>query len=307
MASSEIDLVINDPETGNRIIRNSETNLGDLCADAYREKLGADIAFVNGGGIRADIKKGDITFGDVVAVHPYGNEACMIEVTGQQILDALEWASRSNPGENGGFLQVSGLTYEIHNYIESPCVADDKSGFDHITDGERRVKNVKVGGTVIDPEKKYTLGGSGGGTPSYAVKFEANGAKTIKSQLIIRNGTVKEPVQPEKNGYKFAGWYLDKELTQAYDFSTAVTKGFTLYAKWVEVKNENPDLPNKADKPEEPKIAFADVKENDWFYNAVKFVFEIASGVSETVFAPNDKVTRGQFITMLCRACTNNL
>lgn len=159
VAETEVDLVINDPETGNRIIRNSETNLGDLCADAYREKLGADIAFVNGGGIRANIKKGDITFGDIVAVHPYGNEACMIEVTGQQILDALEWASRANPGENGGFLQVSGLTYEIHNYIPSPCTADAQGGFGSIGDGERRVKNVKVGGAAIDPSKKYKLGG----------------------------------------------------------------------------------------------------------------------------------------------------
>lgn len=159
VAETEVDLVINDPESGSRIIRNSETNLGDLCADAYREKLGADIAFVNGGGIRANIKKGDITFGDIVAVHPYGNEVCMIEVTGQQILDALEWASRTNPGENGGFLQVSGLTYEIHNYIPSPCTADAQGGFDSISDGERRVKNVKVGGVDIDVSKKYKLGG----------------------------------------------------------------------------------------------------------------------------------------------------
>lgn len=159
VASTEVKLTITDPATGERIIRNRETNLGDLCADAYRAITGADIAFVNGGGIRADIEPGDITYGDIIAVHPYGNEACMIEVTGQQIADALEWASASNPGESGGFLQVSGLTYEIHNYIDSPCVSDETGAFESIGSGERRVRNIKIGGEDIDYSKKYTLAG----------------------------------------------------------------------------------------------------------------------------------------------------
>jgi len=52
------------------------------------------------------------------------------------------------------------------------------------------------------------------------------------------------------------------------------------------------------------KLTFSDVSESDWFYTAVKFAFlkGITNGVSESLFAPNDKVTRGQFITMLCRA-----
>ena len=129
VAKTDVKLTTTDVVTGERIIRNRETNLGDLCADAYRAKLDADIAFVNGGGIRADIEAGDITFGDIVSVHPYGNEACMIEVTGQQILDALEWGAQANPGELGGFLQVSGLTYEIHNTIPSPCISDSMGGF----------------------------------------------------------------------------------------------------------------------------------------------------------------------------------
>ena len=95
-------------------MRNAETNLGDLCADAYRILLGADIAFVNGGGVRDNIKVGDITYGDIIKVHPFGNEACLVEVTGQQIKDALELGSAAYPGESGGFLQVSGLTYTIN-------------------------------------------------------------------------------------------------------------------------------------------------------------------------------------------------
>lgn len=121
-------------ESGIRLIRSRETNLGDFCADAYRAIAGADIAFVNGGGIRADLSAGDITYGDIIAVHPYGNTLCVVEATGQEILDALEMASRSvmaeisdgenAVGENGGFLQVSGLKYILHrflSFLETPA------------------------------------------------------------------------------------------------------------------------------------------------------------------------------------------
>ena len=162
VASTQVKLTINDPEAVDengkpiRMVRRAETNLGDLCADAYRAQSGADIAFVNGGGIRVNIEAGDITLNDILKVHPFGNAMCVIEVTGQQILDALEWGARNVPGENGGFLQVSGLSYEIHTYIENPCKQDENTLFAGI-EGERRVKNVLVNGEPIDPEATYTL------------------------------------------------------------------------------------------------------------------------------------------------------
>ena len=164
VASTAVTLTINDPEavdsSGNpvRMIRRAETNLGDLCADAARDQSGADIAFVNGGSIRVSIEKGDITFGNILAVHPFGSMLCVLEVTGQQILDALEWSCRSVPDENGGFNQVSGLTFEINSAIDSPCKAD-KDGMCVGIEGERRVQNVMVGGEALDPEKTYTLAG----------------------------------------------------------------------------------------------------------------------------------------------------
>ena len=91
-------------------------------------------------------------------MYPYNVSLCMIEATGQQILDALEWGARVVPKEFGGFLQVSGLTYEIHSYIPTPCVADENAMFAGV-EGERRVKNVLVGGEPIDPERTYTLAG----------------------------------------------------------------------------------------------------------------------------------------------------
>ena len=164
VAKASVDLFIHDPtartEDGKpvRIIRNTETNLGDLCADAYLDQSGADIAFVNGGGIRVPINQGDITLNDILKVHPFGNALTVIEVTGQQVLDALEWSVHVMPGEFGGFNQVSGLTLEVDPTIESPCVQDENGLFDHVDDTkERRVRNVLVHGEPLDPEKIYTL------------------------------------------------------------------------------------------------------------------------------------------------------
>ena len=165
VARSTVELTINDAEAVDnngspiRMVRRAETNLGDLCADAYRAQSGADIAVVNGGGIRVSISAGEITRGDILSVNPFGNEMCVIEVSGQQILDALEWACRVVPEEQGGFLQVSGMSFEIHTYIESSCVSDEDGMFVGIGD-TRRVRNVLVGGEPLDPSATYSLAGN---------------------------------------------------------------------------------------------------------------------------------------------------
>ncbi len=162
VASTSVELTINDPvevddnDKPIRKIRSAETNLGDLCADAYRDQTGADIAFVNGGGVRASIGKGDVTLGDIIRVHPFGNMLCMVEVSGQTILDALEWGARKVPDESGSFLQVSGLTYEIDTTVPNSCEEDENGMFIKIS-GKRRVGNVKVNGEPIDPARKYKV------------------------------------------------------------------------------------------------------------------------------------------------------
>ena len=165
VAATTVELIINDPvaktEDGKpiRIIRNAETNLGDLCADAYLDQSsGADIALVNGGGIRVAINKGDITLNDILRVHPFGNSLTVIEATGQQVLDALEWSVHSLPGEFGGFDHVAGLTFEYDATIPTPCVEDESKMFDHVNDAmERRVRNVLVAGEPLDPAKIYKV------------------------------------------------------------------------------------------------------------------------------------------------------
>jgi len=76
--------------------------------------------------------------------------------------------------------------------------------------------------------RSYSSGSEG----SCTVKFETNGGSKIHNKNVTRNSKVSEPKVPTKDGYEFAGWYSDKELTKIYDFSTAVTKKITLYAKW---------------------------------------------------------------------------
>ena len=156
VASTPYDLTVNDPDTGERAVRNAETNLGDLCADAYRIRTGADAGLINGGGVRASLAAGDMTYGDIIEVQPFGNSLCVLEVTGQQLLDCLEMGARYYPEENGAFMQVSGLTYEIHSYIKSSVTTDESGNFTGVS-GEYRVKNVLVGGEPLDTERVYTV------------------------------------------------------------------------------------------------------------------------------------------------------
>ena len=169
VAHTEVELSITD-ENGVRAVRNRETAIGDLCADAYRAVADTVIAFVNGGGIRATIKKGDITTANMISVHPYGNALCSCYATGAEILDALEHSVVNTAataasdgkavGESGGFLQVSGIKFTIDTSIPSSVKKDDKGLFVAV-EGERRVKDVFVeenGEWVpIDPEKTYTV------------------------------------------------------------------------------------------------------------------------------------------------------
>ena len=201
VAKTEVELTINGAD-GKRAVRSAETNLGDLCADAYRVMLGADVAFVNGGGVRANLAAGDITYGDIVNVHPFGNEACLVKVTGQQIKDALELGASAYPGESGGFLQVSGLTYTIDSTIPSSVVRDEKNMFVKV-DGAYRVTDIQVGGQPLDVNKTYTLA-----SHNYMLKSQGDGyamfgtdnVEIIKDCVMIDNQVLINYIVEELNG-----------------------------------------------------------------------------------------------------------
>lgn len=150
------DLKIAD-ETG-RIVRNKETNLGDFCADALRDSLDTDIAFINGGGIRSSIPKGDIALKDVLGVYTFQNKVGKAALTGSQILDILEYSVYSLPNEFGGFLQVSNMTFDVDMSINSSVRTDSNDFFLPLdSSSERRIKNVKIAGEDIVTDKIYTV------------------------------------------------------------------------------------------------------------------------------------------------------
>ena len=173
IAEADHPFYINDPVTGDRLIRSEETNMGDLVADgiyAYFneiEQLDCDIAIMNGGGIRADVPAGDWTYMTCKTVSPFGNVACLMSVTGAQIQNALEFGARyaGSGQENGGFLQVAGASYEIHTDIPNTVQTDDQGVWSGPATGTPRVQNVKIYNKAtgayepLDPARTYTMAG----------------------------------------------------------------------------------------------------------------------------------------------------
>ncbi|MBQ2828349.1 MAG: bifunctional metallophosphatase/5'-nucleotidase [Clostridia bacterium] len=160
IGTSEAKLVAYDSDRS-WAVRKRETNAGDFVADAYRTVTGADVAIANGGGIRAEIEVGSVSRKNLMDVNAFNNDMCVLEVTGQQLVDVLEHGARSCPESLGGFFQVSGVTFEIHTYLNSPVITDQLGNFIGIDETmERRVRNVLVNGEPVDLEKTYTLAGS---------------------------------------------------------------------------------------------------------------------------------------------------
>ena len=163
---------------GVRLVRKQLTNTGAFAADALyylfdNMDLDVDVAIMNGGGVRNKAITGDITYKTCKEIHTFGNVACLQTITGQQLLDALEWGARDagtfgedgKAKECGGFLHVAGITYEIDTSIASTVQMDEKGVWTGAPTGEYRVKNVKIldkatGEYVaLDLEAKYNLAG----------------------------------------------------------------------------------------------------------------------------------------------------
>ena len=147
------DVMTNYDADGNRLVRKQETNEGNFCADALYHlfdsmDLDVDIAVMNGGGIRNKEATGEVTYKTCKEIHTFGNVACLLTVSGQQMLDALEWGAKDvavdGSKECGGFLQVSGLKYTIDATIPCTVQKDDKGVWTGGPTGEYRVKDVQV-------------------------------------------------------------------------------------------------------------------------------------------------------------------
>lgn len=157
---------------GTRLVRSQETNTGDFAADALyylfdSMDMDVDVAIMNGGGVRNTAITGDISYQTCKSIHTFGNVACLQTITGQQLLDALEWGARTaGTGEEcGGFLQVSGITYKIDTEWPDSTQKDDKGVWIGAPTGGYRVHNVKVYNKEtgawddLDLTAKYNLAG----------------------------------------------------------------------------------------------------------------------------------------------------
>jgi len=124
-------------------LRTSETNLGNFVADAMRERMGADVALQNGGGIRSEqvFSAGPITRGDVLAFLPFTNVAVTLAMRGADLRLALEQGLRDVEREGGGFLQVSGLTFT----------------YDPARPSGQRLLSARVGGALLDDARTYVV------------------------------------------------------------------------------------------------------------------------------------------------------
>ena len=256
IGTSEVNLTVNDAN-GKRAVRSQETNLGDFTADALRyyfnvtEGLHADVAIMNGGGIRANMDAGDLTYKSCKTVHTFGNVACLMEVTGQQILDALEWGAKDvGVGENGGFLQVSGLTYEIHSYIPSTVQQADKIWTGAPT-GEYRVKNVKIGGEDLDLNKTYTLAGY-----NYTIRNMGDGFNMFKDAKLV-----KDYVQQD--------YLVLANYVKNFPDATVKADNSPLGANYGDISGEGritivSEKPEKPEEPEKPTFTLAtELKDGD--------------------------------------------
>lgn len=277
VGKTDVALTIVDAD-GVRQVRHHETNMGDLVADAYRAAVGADIALANGGGVRASIAAGDITNNDLLSVQPYGNELCLIEATGQEILDALEMGASNAPEEFGGFLQVSGLSYKIDASIP-PSVKTDENGNFVSVDGERRVFDVKVGDQAIDATKTYKVASHG-----YMLLEGGDGLTMFKDNKVLQENVILDN-QALIN-------YITNDLKGVVGerYANATGEGRITYAT-------------------KPGTDFKDVAATDWFAGVVGQAVDAElmkgysddSGASTGFFGPYDNMTRAQVVTVLYR------
>jgi len=168
---------------GDWLVRSQETTLGDFCADAFRTMLGTDIAFLGGGTLRKDLAAGDVRYDDIFNVLPFGNTCCIAELTGQDILDALEFGVAAYPTDFGGFPHVSGLKYTFDPSIESPVVYNVNKAFVKFDGGPRRISDVQVlnaktgAWEPIDPARTYTVGGT-----TYHLRDAGDGYEMLKGR-----------------------------------------------------------------------------------------------------------------------------
>lgn len=269
---------------GNRLVRKQETNTGDFAADALyylfdNMDLDVDVAIMNGGGIRNEAITGDISYLTCKSIHTFGNVACLQTVTGQQLLDALEWGAKDATAdgsvENGGFLQVSGLKYTINTAIPSTVQQDDKGVWTGGPTGDYRVTDVQVLNNEtgayepLDLKASYNLAGY-----NYTLRDLGDGFAMFDGAVNVLDYVMED--------YMVLANYVQS-------FENGEVTGYAQPAGRITLVNE----PVATEYP-------ADLEEGAWYYKAA--VYALDNGLmngTNTGFAPNAKVTTASVYQML--------
>ena len=259
-------------------VRTGETNLGDFAADAIlwqaRQSLGedaVDAALTNGGGIRETLAAGDITKLDLLAVFPFGNTVATIDVTGAQLLEALEAATCSTPEAIGAFPQVSGIVFTINTAVayENGAQYEGSTYYAPAAPGSR-VTITEVNGEPFDPEATYTIATN---------DFTAKGGDTYGVFKIA-------------GSWKDVGVSLEDALI---NYTTEELGGVITAEQYGESAGRITLISETPAEPEAP-AEWADVDQGAWYAEAVDYVIDngiMGSTVADAkVFAPNGTVTR---------------
>lgn len=250
-------------------VRTTETNLGDFAADAIlwqaRQTLGeenVDAALTNGGGIREALAKGDISKKSLLAVFPFGNTVATIDVTGAQLLEALEAATCTTPEAIGAFPQVSGIEFTLNTgvpYVNGTQYAN--STYYAPANPGSRVTISTVNGEAFDPAATYTIATN---------DFTAKGGDTYGVFKIA-------------GGWKDVGVSLEDALI---NYTTEELDGTITAEQYGEPAGRITIVDKPANYP-------ADLETGSWYYNAAVYALDngIMNGTNKG-FEPTGTVTR---------------
>lgn len=305
IGESKVELITHNEE-GARLVRTAETNLGNLCSDALFFVTNADVSYVNGGGLRAPIKSGDMTFNDIYSVFPFNNRIVTAEITGQVLLDMLEMSMISYPQEDGAFPHMSGITFSVNKSIPS-SIKVDENGFFTKVDGDYRVYDVKVldkesgNYKALELDKKYILAAA----DYYILNFGSGmsmfkDAKVVESEGMLDvevleryitdnlNGVIGEEYKDVVNRITFTDGYENAD-----NEDKAVTRAEAIVALWNMEGSPASDFAMK----------FDDVSAETPYAEAIRWAaaVKIVNGCSESSFAPGDALTREQLAAILWR------
>ena len=291
---------------GNRLVRKQETNTGDFAADALyylfdEMDLDVDVAVMNGGGVRNEAVTGEISYQTCKAIHTFGNVACLQTVTGQQLLDALEWGAKDVTAdgsvENGGFLHVSGLRYTINTAIPSTVQQDDKGVWTGGPTGAYRVTNVEVLNNETGAYEPLNL------TAQYNLAGYNYTLRDLGDGFAMFDGAVNVLDYVSEDYMVLANYVESFPVDEATGLPTIPAD-----SQYAEVTgNGRITIVNEpvAEEPVET-TGYTDVSEANWYYEAVAYVTEnsLMDGETETTFAPAAAVT-GEALTAALNAVSS--